>query len=85
MAEPQQVAATTDARPEWLPDEYEHEQVTRQEVWDELDRDARRNFGLTADEFLRIYRDPPGRYHGEAIFRSLTSLDFLVPDPSEAY
>lgn len=31
------MATTFEARPEWLPDEYEHAQVTREEVWDELD------------------------------------------------
>ena len=77
------MATTVDARPEWLPDEYEHEQVTRQQVWDELDRDARRLFNLTADEFLCIYRDPPERYHGDPVFRSLTYLAFLIAEPSE--
>ena len=36
------MATTVDARPEWLPDEYEHVQVTREGVWQALDRDARR-------------------------------------------
>lgn len=31
------MATTFEARPEWLPYEYEHVQVTREEVWDELD------------------------------------------------
>ena len=77
------MATTVDARPEWLPDEYEHEQVTRQQVWDELDRDARRLFNLTADEFLRIFRNPPDQYHGDPAFRSLTYLAFLIAEPSE--
>ena len=78
------MATTVDARPEWLPDEYEHEQVTRQQVWDELDRDARRLFNLTADEFLCIYRDPPEQYHGDPVFRSLTYLARLLDQPSQA-
>ena len=56
--------------------------LRRQEVWDELDRDARRHFGLTA-KFLRIYRDPPGRYHGDVIFRSLTYLARLLDQPAK--
>ena len=74
----------TEPRPDWLPDEYEHEQVTRQEVWDELNREAQRHFGLTADEFLRVYRNPPGQYHGDVIFRSLTYLARLLDQPSQA-
>ena len=74
---------TVDTRPEWLPDESEHEQVTRQEVRDEVDRDARRHFGLTAGDFLCIYKDPPGRYHGDVIFRSLTYLTRLLDQPSQ--
>ena len=69
--------------PSGCPDESEHEQVTRQEVRDEVDRDARRHFGLTADEFLRIYKDPPGRYHGNVIFRSLTYLARILDQPSQ--
>ena len=76
-----QMAPIVQARPEWLPDEFEHEQITRQEVWDALDRDARRHFGLTADEFLHIYKDPPGRYHGDVIYRSLTYLARLLDQP----
>ena len=72
------MAPTVQARPEWLPDESEHEQVTRQEVRHELDRDARRHFGLTADEFPRIYKDPPGRYHGDVIF-SIADLSRPTP------
>ena len=79
------MAPTVQARPEWLPDELEHEQVTRQQVWHELDRDARRHFGLTADEFLRIYRNPPGRYHGNVIFRSLTNLARLLDQPTQTW
>ena len=72
------MATTVETRPEWLPDEYEHEQVTRQEVWDELDRDARRHFGLTADEFLRIYRDPPRAVPRR---RDLSIADLSRPAP----
>ena len=61
-------ATTVDARPEWLPEEYEHFTVTREEVWNELDRDARRLFGLTADEFLRIFRNPRAVPRRRAMF-----------------
>ena len=75
------MATTVGARPEWLPDEYEHVQVTREEVWEELDRESHKHFYLTADEFLAIYRDPPERYHGDVVFRSLTYLAFLICEP----
>ena len=77
------MATTVETRPDWLPDEYEHVLVTREEVWQALDRDAQRHFGLTADEFLAIYRDPPEQYHGDSVFRSLTYLAFLLAEPSE--
>ena len=77
------MATTVDARPDWLPDEYEHVLVTREEIWQALDRDAQRHFGLSADEFLAIYRDPPEHYHGDSVFRSLTYLAFLLAEPSE--
>ena len=73
--------ATVDARPEWLPDEYEHFTVTREEVWQALDRDARRLFGLTADEFLRIFQNPPEKYHGDVRFRSLCHVADLIAEP----
>ncbi len=84
IAKAQRVVPTTETRPDWLPDEYEHVMVTREEVRQALDRDAQRHFGLTADEFLAIYRDPPEQYHGDAVFRSLTYLAFLLAEPSEA-
>ena len=77
------MATTVDARPEQLPDEYEHIVVTREEVWEELDREARRLFGLSADEFLRIFQDPPERYHGDPVFNSLCFLADLLAEPSE--
>ena len=77
------MATTVDARPERLPDEYQHVVVTREEVWAELDQESRRLFDLSADEFLAIYRDPPERYHGDPVFRSLTYLAFLIAEPSE--
>ena len=76
-------APSVDARPEWLPDEYEHVQVTREEVWQALDRDARRLFGLTADEFLRIFRNPPEQYHGDVRFRSLCHVADLIAEPED--
>ena len=72
-----------DVRPEWLPDEYEHFEVTREEVWNELDRDARRLFGPTADEFLRIFRNPPEQYHGDVRFRSLCHVADLIAEPDD--
>ncbi len=77
------MAPTVEARPEWLPDEYEHFTVTREEVWKELDRDARRLFGLTADEFLRIFRNPPEQYHGDVRFRSLCHVADLIAEPED--
>ena len=77
------MAPTVDERPEWLPDEYEHFTVTRNEVWKELDRDARRLFGLTADEFLRIFRNPPEQYHGDVRFRSLCHVADLIAEPED--
>ena len=59
------MATTIDERPERLPDDYQHVVVTSEEVWAELDQEARRLFGLTADEFLRIFRNPPEQYHGD--------------------
>ena len=53
------MAKPVDTRAEWLPDEFNHEQATRQEVWDELNRYARSHFGLTNDEILRSYSDCP--------------------------
>ena len=60
------MATTVETRPEWLPDEYEHIEVTPEEIRQALDRDAQRHFGLTADEFLAIYRDPPGAVPGQS-------------------
>ena len=77
------VATTVDARPERLPDEYEHVQVTREEVWQALDRDARRLFGLTADEFLRLFRNPPEQDHGDVRFRWLCHVADLIAEPVE--
>ncbi len=77
------MATTVETRPEWLPDEYEHVELTREEVWQALDQESRRLFDLSADEFLAIYRDPPERYHGDPVFRSLTYLAFLIAEPSE--
>ena len=77
------MATTVDARPERLPDEYQRVVVSREEVWAELDREARRLFDLTADEFLRMYQDPPERYHGDPVFNSLCFLADLVADSIE--
>lgn len=78
------MATTVERRPDRLPDEFEHPVVSREEVWAELDREARRLFGLTADEFLRIFQDPPERYHGDPVFNSLCFLADLVAEPNEA-
>ena len=77
------MATTVAERPEWLPDDYQHVVVTREEVWAELDQEARRLFGLTADEFLRIFRNPPEQYHGDLDFRSLCHIADLVAEPIE--
>ena len=77
------MATTVETRPDWLPGEYEHIEVTREEVWEELDREARRLFGLSADEFLRIFQDPPEQYHGDLQFRSLCHIADLIAGPSE--
>ena len=78
------MATTVDERPERLPDDYQHVVVTREEVWAELDQEARRLFGLTADEILRIFRNPPEQYHGDLAFRSLCHIADLVAEPIEA-
>ncbi len=78
------MATTVDARPEWLPDEYEHVELTREEVWQALDQEARRLFNLTADEFLRIFQDPPEQFHGDPVFNSLCFLADLIAEPSQA-
>lgn len=78
------MATTVETRPDWPPDEYEHIEVTREEVWQALDREARRLFDLSADEFLRIFRDPPERYHGDPVFNSLCFLADLIAEPIDA-
>ncbi len=78
------MATTVDKRPDSLPEQDEVVVVSHAEVWAELDREARRLFGLTADEFLRIFQDPPQRYHGDPVFNSLCFLADLVAEPTEA-
>ena len=80
------MATTVNGRPEWLPDEYEHVQVTREEIREELDREARRLFKMTADEFLRIYRHPDGyaKYAGDPRFNSLSHLADLIAEPAQS-
>ncbi len=78
------MATNVQQQPEPPPDEYESVVVTRDEVWAELDREARRLFGLTAEEFLRIFQDPPERYHGDPVFNSLCFLADLVAEPAQA-
>ena len=78
------MATTVDARPEQRPDEYEDVVLTREEVWQALDREARRLFDLSADEFLRIFQDPPERYHGDPVFNSLCFLADLIAEPIDA-
>ena len=57
--------------------------VTREEVWQaNLTSDSRvGSFGLTADEFLRIFRNPPEQYHGDVRFRSLCHVADLIAEP----
>lgn len=76
------MATTVETLPEWLPDEYQHIQVTPEEIRQALDRDAQQHFGLTADEFLAIYRDPPERHRGNPEFRSLTYSPSSLPSRS---
>ena len=77
------MAPPVDNRPDRLPDEYEHVELTREEVWQALDREARRLFDLSADEFLRIYQDPPEQYHGDPVFNPLCFLADLTAEPSD--
>ena len=77
------MATTVDARPERLPDEVEGLELTREEVWQALDQEARRLFDLSADEFLRIFQDPPEQYHGDPVFNSLCFLADLIAEPSD--
>lgn len=77
------MATTVHARPQRLSDEDQHLVVSREEVWAELDREARRLFDLTADEFLRIFQNPPERYHGDPVFNSLCFLADLVAESTE--
>ena len=37
------MAPTVETRPEWLPDEYQHIEVTPEEIRQALDRDAQRH------------------------------------------
>ena len=53
------MARTIETRPDWLPDEFEHVELTREEVRQALDREARPPFNLAADEFLATCQDPP--------------------------
>ncbi len=77
------MATTVHERPEWLPDEFEYVELTREEVWQALDQEARRLFDLSADEFLRIFQDPPEQYHGDPVFNSLCFLADLIAEPSQ--
>ena len=79
------MATTVNGRPDWLPDGYEHVQVTREEIWEELDREARRLFAMTADEFLQTYRhsDSYEKYAGDPRFNSLSNLADLIAEPAQ--
>ena len=77
------MATIIGVRPEWLPDEYEHFEVTREEVWQANWTGTRGgSLGLTADEFLRIFRNPPEQYHGDVRFRSLCHVADLIAEPA---
>ena len=73
-------------RPEWLPDDFVHVRVTSQEIRDELDREAQRLFGMTADVFLRTYQrsDIYAKYAGDPRFNSLSHLADLIAEPAES-
>ena len=45
--------------------------------------DARRLFGFTAAEFLRIFRNPAEQYHGDVRFRWLCHVADLIAEPVE--
>lgn len=75
------MATTVETRPGRVSDEDEPVVWTREEVRQALDHEARRLFGLSADEFLRIFRDPPERYHGNPVFNSLCFLADLIAEP----
>ena len=77
------MATTVDKRPDSLPEQDEVVVVSHAEVWAELDREARRLFGLTADEFLHIFRNPPEQYHGDVRFRSLCHVADLIAEPDD--
>ena len=77
------MATIVETQPEWLPDEYEHIEVTPEEIRQALDCDAPQHFGLSPDVFLAIYHDPPEQYHGNPVFRSLTYLAILAAEPTE--
>ncbi len=77
------MATTVDARPERLPDDFEGVELTREEVWQALDQEARRLFGLSADEFLHKFQDPPEQYRGDPVFNSLCFLADLIAEPSD--
>ncbi len=81
MAHP--MATTVEKRTGRPPDDSEHLVVSREEVWAELDQEARRLFGLTADEFLNTFQDPPEQYHGDLAFRSLCHVADLIAEPIE--
>ncbi len=75
------MATTVETRPGRVADEDESVVLTREEVRQALDHEARRLFGLSADEFLHIFRDPPERYHGDPVFNSLCFLADLIAEP----
>ena len=54
------MATTVETRPEWLPDEYEHVEVTREEVRQALDREARRLFNSDGRGVPRDLPRSPG-------------------------
>ncbi len=45
--------------------------------------DARRHFGLTADDFLRIFRNRPEQYHVDVRSRSLCHVADLTAEPED--
>jgi len=77
------MATSVNGRPEWLPDEYEHVEVTREEIRVELDKEPQRHRKINCDELRVICRDPPEQYHGDPALHSRTYLAHLLAEPGE--
>ena len=73
-----------DARPEWLPEGYEHVQVTREEVWEANWTGTRGgSLALRPMSSCASFRNPPEQYHGDVRFRSLCHVADLIAEPDD--